>query len=262
MVYSVWLFGLSVLFVILERLWPREQRRLLRRGIWTDLIYLVFNGEYLGVLLGTLSIHVIAYLDRTLDLVRMKDSFYMGVLEDRPVWLHLVVLFTVFDFAQWCVHNLLHRVPLLWEFHKVHHSIEVLDWIGNWRFHWFEVVCYRTLMYPLAAYFGASGFAMFWYGVGNTLVGHFAHSNLRVKVGPLKYLINSPDMHIWHHTHPDSGPVDRNFGLTLAVWDWLFGTAYVPKDHSPERLGFTGIETYPRNVAGQMIAPVLRKKPA
>jgi sterol desaturase/sphingolipid hydroxylase (fatty acid hydroxylase superfamily) len=43
-------------------------------------------------------------------------------------------------------------------------------------------------------------------------------------------------MHVWHHVHPDAGPVNRNFGIALAIWDWLFGTAYVPA-HAPERLG-------------------------
>ena len=65
MVYSVWLFGLSLLFVIVERLWPRANQPVLRRGIWTDILYLIFNGEYLGVLVGVISIHAIALLDRT-----------------------------------------------------------------------------------------------------------------------------------------------------------------------------------------------------
>lgn len=259
MVYSVWLFGLSLLFVIVERLWPRANQPVLRRGIWTDILYLIFNGEYLGVLVGVISIHAIALLDRTLDLARLRETFYMGLMSSRPMWFQVIVLLLVFDFAQWCIHNLLHRVPALWEFHKVHHSIEEMDWIGNWRFHWFEVVVYRTLLYPLAAFFGFSGFAMFWYGVASTFIGHFAHSNLRIAVGPLKYLINSPEMHVWHHTHPQSGPMDRNFGITLSVWDWLFGTAYVPDGRVPERLGFADIERYPRNILSQMIAPFVRR---
>src|ERR1043166_5329229 len=44
--------------------------------------------------------------------------------------------------------------------------------------------------------------------------------NLRWRVGWLKYVINSPQVHIWHHNHPDCGPVNRNFALTLSVWDW------------------------------------------
>lgn len=134
-----------------------------------------------------------------------------------------------------------------------------MDWIGNWRFHWFEVVVYRTMLYPLAAWFGFGVAAMFWYGVVNTLVGHFAHANLRWRIGPLKYIVNSPEMHIWHHTHPEAGPENRNFAITLSVWDWLFRTAYAPLRRDPRRLGFTGIEDYPRNVFTQMAAPLRRR---
>src|SRR5712692_1982808 len=56
-------------------------------------------------------------------------------------------------------------------------------------------------------------------------------------MGPLKYLVNSPEMHVWHHVHPDAGPPDRNFGITLSLWDWIFGTAYLPEGALPNGLG-------------------------
>ena len=245
MVYSVWLFGLSLLFIIAERLRPRRPQRLLRRGIWSDIAYLVFNGEYLGVLVGVL-------------FIPLAGKFDLAVMQGQPFWLQFIVLLLSFDFLQWCIHNLLHRVPVLWRFHKVHHSIVEMDWIGNWRFHWFEVVFYRSLLYIPAAILGFSAPAMFWYGVVNTFAGHFAHSNLAGSVGPLKYVVNSPEMHLWHHNHPDSGPVNRNFGITLSVWDWLFGTAHVPA-HDPQSLGFEGIERYPKQLPGQWLAPFWRR---
>jgi sterol desaturase/sphingolipid hydroxylase (fatty acid hydroxylase superfamily) len=260
-VYSLWLFGLSVLFLVAERLRPRRpEQRLLRRGLLNDVFYLVFNSEYLGLLIGLLSIHAIRVLHGLLDLTRMREHFYLGAMSDKPFLVQFIVLLVVFDLAQWLIHNSLHRIPFLWEFHKVHHSVEEMDWIGNWRFHWFEAVFYRSLLYVPAAFFGFSGIAMFWYGVLNTAVGHFAHSNLRLAVGPLKYVINSPEMHIWHHSHPEAGPVNRNFGITLSVWDWIFKTAHLPSQDEPRRLGFSGIQDYPRNVFGQAIAPFLRRK--
>lgn len=143
---------------------------------------------------------------------------------------------------------------MLWEFHKVHHSITELDWIGDWRFHWGEIVVYRSLLYVPAALLGVRGDAMFWVGIVNTLGGHFAHANLNWRIGWLRYIVNSPELHAWHHNHPDCGPVNRNFALTLAAWDWLFGTAWLP-DHDPDRLGFAGIEQYPEQVPGQWVAP-------
>lgn len=261
MVYSVWLFFLSLLFLILERFWPRKRQSVLRPGIWNDVFYLVFNSEYLGVFIGAVAVHTIAWLDRSLELAHMKQAFYMNAMSGKPFWVQFVVLLLVFDFVQWLIHNLLHRVPFLWRFHKVHHSIEHMDWIGNWRFHWAEIVVYRTILYPFAAFFGFGVPAMFWYGVVNTAIGHFAHSNLRWRIGPLRYIINSPELHVWHHTHPECGPLDRNFAIGLSVWDWLFGTAWLPR-HDPARLGFAGIESYARNVFTQAVAPFLPSRGA
>jgi sterol desaturase/sphingolipid hydroxylase (fatty acid hydroxylase superfamily) len=255
MVYAVWLFALSAFFLIAERCWPETRQRVFRKGFLQDLWYLIFHGEYLGVLLGVLSVHAITALDRSLEAAGLKPFVYLRLVDGQPLWFQLTLLVLVFDFAQWLIHNLLHRVGWLWEFHKLHHSIEEMDWIGNWRFHWMEVVFYRSLLYVPAAFFGFSGLAMFVYGVLNTLVGHFAHSNLRLHVGPLRYIVNSPEMHRWHHAHPDAGPINKNFGITLSVWDWLFGTAYLPCNKKPERLGFAGIDTYPRGIVGRMLVP-------
>ena len=81
------------------------------------------------------------------------------------------------------------------------------------------------------------------------------HANVRLRFGPLAYIVNSPHMHLWHHVHGDAGPVNRNFGINLAVWDWLFGTAYLPAEE-PARLGFAGIETFPKTLVGELVWPV------
>ena len=247
--YPVWLVGLSLLFVAAERIWPRyPAQRLLRRGWLSDLAYIVFNSEYLGVLLGLVSIRII----ESFQLKRLE----VGLLSTAPFWIQFIAFLLVFDFLQWSIHNLLHRVDFLWQFHKVHHSIVDLDWIGDWRFHWVEIIVYRSLLYIPAAFFGFRGDVMFWAGIVNTFVGHFAHANLRWHIGPLRYILNSPEMHIWHHNHPDSGPVNRNFGITLSIWDWIFGTAHLPP-RDPARLGFEGIESYPAQLPGQWVRPFL-----
>ncbi|HSI04134.1 MAG TPA: sterol desaturase family protein, partial [Myxococcota bacterium] len=114
---------------------------------------------------------------------------------------------------------------------------------------------YKSLTYPLLAFFGFDGGVLFALAVVGTAVGHFNHANLDVSIGPLKYIINSPAMHVWHHAHPDCGPPPSNFGITLSLWDWLFGTAYLPA-RPPQRLAFAGVETFPRTVPGQILHPV------
>ncbi len=77
-----------------------------------------------------------------------------------------------------------------------------------------------------------------------------------IALGPLMHkLFNSPEMHIWHHAY--DLPADRhtgvNFGLTLAIWDYLFGTAYVPHDGRDIRLGFPGVEEFPEDFVRQNV---------
>jgi len=79
-------------------------------------------------------------------------------------------------------------------------------------------------------------------------------------LGPImKYVFNSPEMHIWHHAH--DLPADRsrgvNFGLTLAAWDYLFGQAYIPHNGQEIQLGFPGIEEFPHTFKDQSTYGIL-----
>lgn len=244
--YHHWLAILALLFIALERLWPRvAPQRLLRPGWLSDAAYIVFNSKVLGMLLGYVTVLWLPTLD---------SVFARAWLARWPWWTQFAALLISADLAKWLIHNLLHRVPALWEFHKVHHSIVDMDWLGDWRFHWGEILVYNTLLYAPSAVFGVAPEVGLAVGVADTLIGHFAHANLRWRIGWLKYIINSPEMHLWHHNHPECGPVNRNFALTLSVWDWMFGTAHVPP-HDPARLGFEGIERFPAELPGQWWAP-------
>ena len=122
-----------------------------------------------------------------------------------PLWVQFLVFFVLSDFLQWSVHNLLHRVPFLWTFHKVHHAIHTMDFIGNFRFHWFEIVVYKTAQWLPLALLGASPQAVFWVAVFGTFWGDLNHANLNVGLGPLGYVFNNPRMHLWHHDASDEG---------------------------------------------------------
>lgn len=238
--YWFWLGLLSLVFVVLERLRPRDPlQRMLRPGLWSDLVYVVMNGHIWGVVIATLAPHI--------DI--------SGQLASNLPWgVQLAVAFVVTDFMQWGIHDLLHRVPLLWRIHKVHHSIRVMDFWGDFRFHVGEIIVYKSLQYIPLALLGFDGTVLFALAIISTAIGYFTHANLNVPLGPFGYVFNGPQMHIWHHVHGAYGPINVNFGISLSVWDWLFGTAYLP-EHNPEALGFDGVETYPANVVGQTVAP-------
>ena len=118
-------------------------------------------------------------------------------------------------------YRLLHRSSVLWEFHKVHHSVEQMGFV-HLRFHWMETVVYRTIEYiPLAMIgFGIDDFFMVY--MFTPVVGHWNHSNLKINLGPLKYVLNNPNMHMWHHAYdlPEDKHYGVNFGLTLSIWDY------------------------------------------
>lgn len=64
----------------------------------------------------------------------------------------------------------------------------------------------------------------------------------------MKIIFNSPEMHIWHHAHdlPKDKPYGVNFGLTLAIWDYIWKTAHIPHSGRDIRLGFSDIEQFPK----------------
>lgn len=251
--YWHWLALLSLAFVALERAWPRE-RRARRPGLVTDLVYLVLNGHYLGVWLALATDPLARAIDEAL--ASHGVSIHLAWASAWPLWAQLAVAFVATDFLQWCIHNLLHRVPFLWRFHRVHHSIRDMDFLGSLRFHAGEVVVYKSLQYVPLALLGFDAAVLFALAIVSTAIGHFNHANLRVRMGPLKYVLNGPEMHVWHHAHPSAGPTNVNFAINLALWDWLFGTAYLPKDGAaPHTLGFEGIETYPTDPVRQAVAP-------
>jgi len=81
-------------------------------------------------------------------------------------------------------------------------------------------------------------------------------------LGPkMKYIFNSPEMHIWHHSYelPAERRTGVNFGLTLALWDYLFGTNYIPHDGREIKLGFPGVEKFPSGFLDQQVVGVRKK---
>lgn len=259
--YAFWLVVVSVSVLLLERIRPwRRTQPMLRPQFAQDLFWLVFNGHFAGVLLAAATAPLLDWWAPGFHKVEA-----IRLISAQPFWIRFVVFFVLKDLLEWGVHNLLHRVPWLWEFHKVHHSIEQLDWIGNFRFHWLEIVVYRSLTYLPLAVLGAGGNVILAIAVVATLIGHLNHSNLCLSWGPLRYVLNSPRMHVWHHARkwPADRPSGANFAICLSLWDWLFGTAWWPSERErpeqqPERLGFVGMESYPRSLFSRFLFPISR----
>lgn len=249
--YFYWLIGISLFFFMLEAVMPwRKKQQVLRKDFWLDAFYMFFN-FFLFSLVGYYAISnvfVKAFNDFLKNAFGIQNWVAIEI-GDWPVWAQLLTLFVVRDFIHWNVHRLLHRVPFLWEFHKVHHSVKQMGFAAHLRFHWMETVVYRTLEYiPL----GMIGFGIqefFFVHLVALSIGHFTHSNIHVPLGPLQYIFNNPQMHTWHHARhiPEEYKYGVNYGISLSLWDYFFGTAYHKKSGRDIELGFEGDEQFPKS---------------
>jgi len=258
--YFFWLLMVSLLCWVLERVAPwRPQQKAFRNQIGQDFFWLVFNGHYAGVLLATLANWALHPLWSMLKTWGVPFPEQMKLLAVSPLWIQFIAFLVLKDFLEWGIHNLLHRVPWMWEFHKLHHSIKELDWIGNMRFHWMEIVIYRGLTYlPLVA-LGVDSTVILWIAVFTTLIGHLNHANLDLGWGPFRYLLNSPRLHVWHHDVINHKKAGQNFGIIFSLWDFLFGTVYFPKEGQPVKLGFENMQKFPSHLLPRLIYPFLGK---
>ena len=153
-----------------------------------------------------------------------------------------------------------HHVNWMWEFHKVHHSTRQMGFAALLRYHWMENILYRTLEYIPLAMIGFSITDFFIVHIFTLVTGQLAHANLKIPLGPLKYILNGPQMHLWHHVKdmPASHPFGFNYGITLSLWDYLFKTNYWPSDDENLPVGLPDKEAFPEDFIGQTIRPFHR----
>ncbi len=261
--YFYWLIGVSAFFFALELVSPwRKGQPKFRKDFWLDFFYMFFNFFLFSLIIfNAASDVVVRFFNETLAKIGINNLLAFEVMS-WPVWAHLLVGFIVRDFVQWWVHRLLHRVPFLWEFHKVHHSVKQMGFAAHLRYHWMENVVYRSLEYLPLALIGIGLRDFFIIHIFTLAVGHFNHSNFKLNLGPLKYIFNNPQMHIWHHAKglPENRRFGVNFGLTLSIWDYLFKTDYIPSDGRDIELGFPRDENFPKDFLGQEIHGLFGKE--
>lgn len=261
--FFYWLVGISVLVYVLELLFPwRKQQSAIRKDFWLDTFYMFFNVFlfHLIVYAAVSDVVVTAFNDVLREVFGIRNLVAIQVAS-FPYWVQLLILFLLRDFIQWNTHRLLHRVPRLWEFHKVHHSVEEMGYAAHLRYHFMETIVYRSIEYlPLAMIgFGISDFMLVY--VFTLAIGHLNHANIYLPLGPLRYILNNPQMHIWHHakTMP-KGRYGVNYGITLSIWDYLSGSVWMPYDGRDIELGFPDVEKYPHGFLEQVVEPFKKSK--
>ena len=161
-----------------------------------------------------------------------------------------IAFFIAYDFGRFVAHTLLHDVPVLWEFHKVHQSAETLNPMTTFRAHpldllvmgWVPVVMTGLVTWGFNQITAAPVSFYTYLGLhvvlfASNLIGTLRHTNVWVSYGPVvnKWLI-SPAQHQLHHSY-EAQHLACNRGFELAVWDRLYGSLYVPQRQESFRMG-------------------------
>jgi sterol desaturase/sphingolipid hydroxylase (fatty acid hydroxylase superfamily) len=260
--YFYWLIGISVLVYALEILIPwRKNQPLIRKDFFLDAFYMFFN-YFFFYMIGFAAI-AFAGEQLTLEISRkigLGDLWFVH-LNNLPVWAQLLIYFIIIDFTHYLVHRMLHKVPWLWSFHKVHHSVKEMGFAAHLRYHWMENVVYKSFSYfPIAIIGGFNLEFVFIVHIIQTTIGHLNHANININYGPLKYIFNNPAMHIWHHSKElPEGKSGVNFGISLSIWDYIFKTSHIPHTGRDIDLGFEQVDSYPKTFLGQLLEPFKNK---
>jgi len=259
-----WFLVILSLFVwLLEIVFPwRKNQSIFRKDFWLDFFFMFFNFYIFNLIIFLAFSKVVTkgfYDISGVDLTRIA-VFDMSSL---PWVIQLLIFFLVLDFIQWVTHICLHRFDFLWRFHKVHHSVEQMGFAAHLRYHWMETIFYTPMKYLAIMFIGGfapeQAFMIYFFAIA---IGHINHANLNISYGPLKYLLNNPRMHIWHHAKelPHERRYGVNFGITLSVWDYIFKKNYIPASGRDIPLGFDGMETYPKGFFGLITSGFRKKK--
>ncbi len=239
----------ALLFILLERFFPYNKgQSVLREGFFDDFaLYTIAQSYLLSIVIFS---YIIYYLDSTTGLSRLK------LFADVPIWIQLIFFTVTHDFYIYWMHRWQHKNKWLWRIHEAHHSPKEVDWLSGSRSHAFEILINQTIEFTPIILLGSPASVIAYKGVISAVWGMYIHSNLNIHTGRLQHFINGPEMHRWHHTTGKGR--NRNFATKLAVWDWMFGTAYFPLEQKAEVYGL--ISAFPKHYVRQFFYAFRRFK--
>lgn len=217
----------------------------LSSSAFTDYGFLLFNSVVKIVMLAPFVLWGLQLSQEVSEW--LKGTFGLIDLPFNRFWMLFIYTFCItlaHDFRAFITHYLMHKIPFLWEFHKVHHSATVLNPITQYRIHPIEIIINNfgfigvyVLMTGLfgylskytinpITYLGANVFSFTFLVLGANL----RHSHVKFTYfNWLEYIFISPFQHQIHHSN-NSRHFNKNMGSKLAIWDGLFGTLLRSKE--------------------------------
>lgn len=197
-----------------------------------------------------------------LQVLKYVGDYKLGLLNNLPVSpaLHLALGIVLIDFFDYSGHVLVHKTPLLWRFHRVHHSDPNVMTSSSLRFHPFDILYSQLLVYAIAiTILGVSSNSFIIYGtIGVTLL-ILQHSNVKFpawmeKYG--KYIFVTPGFHKIHHAS-EQQYTDSHYATVFTFWDRMFGTYH---EITPEQItyGLQEFDTDKKQTLGYLLSVPFR----
>ncbi|GAA6141989.1 sterol desaturase family protein [Hydrogenophaga sp. 5NK40-0174] len=228
------LLGSALIFIFIEKLFAHRKDQPVFRPEWqTDLNHFIVNHMLIGFMLLATNLLV-----HKLFGWAANDGIRHWIA-NLPFWAALPLIILVADLVQYWTHRAYHEVPLLWRLHAVHHSAKHMDWLAGSRQHVIEILLTRVLVLAPIFVLGFSKEVIDAYIIVVGFQAVFNHANVSVRLGPLSYLIVTPNFHHWHHSQ-DQEALDRNYAAHYAFLDHLFGTAVKSDRKWPDHYGVLG----------------------
>lgn len=247
------LFGLLVaaaIFIPLEKAFAlRRGQKAFREGWATDVAHFLLTGP-LSKVCGILALAPLLLLARPLISPALQAA-----VASQPWPLQFVEALLVANLGAYFGHRLSHRVPLLWRFHAVHHSSQRMDWLAAARLHPLDQVAGKALAFVPLYLLGYGTETFGAYIALATAHAVLIHSNVRVNIGPLRWLVTTPEYHHWHHSS-DPEADGKNFAGELPLLDLIFGTLHMPG--RGEGAAYGTREPVPQGYIGQIAYPFRR----
>ena len=211
-------FGALVLLGLLETVVALRTEPMVRRKRWpANFALTAINLTVLGALpLGSLAA------------AELATARGWGLLNQvaLPAWLAVAAALLLRSLASYVIHVAMHKVPLLWRLHRIHHTDTAMDISTAVRFHPLEFVVSIPAVLAATVAFGFSPVAIMLYSLADAAMAVFSHANIRLAARldqGLRLLLMTPAIHRLHHSaaQPET---DSNYGAVLSCWDRLFGT--------------------------------------
>lgn len=237
--YGLVLVGLGILELVIP-----HQRRPWSRDTLLSATYLLFAGK-----LGLYAFVIVPLVRNTWVALGIPS---LRLDETLPLALYMPLAILVLTFVAYWAHRLMHRVPLFWNIHKIHHSVRNLNFASVYHVHLLETLLQTPGHLIVVLSLGTNLVAPF--GIIFKLIDVLGHSNVRVNLGWLTYFISTPQAHRVHHS-ADPQHYDTNFGNTFMLWDHLFGTFCYDPEHPPTEYGVG--EAVPTSFVKQQVIPLV-----